>query len=154
MKIIHQKYPNCICHCPHETAIPTVKYSVSLKYKRLTGSVVGKDGHVIYTQESRYIHVNNTQIAMYIIMTFWFGYKVKWSITACYYMKQKQQQLYSINETWYENLTCKKILISLIVSGGQSINQSIFCFMSVHIEVILDTHKKKKTTTTYNYYLY
>ena len=36
------------------------------------------------------------------------------------------------------------------------INQSIFYFMSVHIEVILDKKQNKKQTNkkTYNYYLY
>jgi len=38
-------------------------------------------------------------------------------------MKQKQQQLYSINEMWSDNSTCKKILISLIISGGHCNDQ-------------------------------
>ena len=52
------------------------------------------------------------------------------------------------------------IFVSLSVCAGREwgsvvclcVNQSIFYFMSVHIEVILD--KKTQQKTTYNYYLY
>ena len=59
----------------------------------------------------------------------------------------------SVREDCYNTCTTK---VGVYVAKGlfRGISQSIFYFMSVHIEVILDKNKTNKNKQTYNYYLY